>query len=102
MYHKIQRKLQKIIYSLDIFKYEGNVLRIKGWMFSESSEIEDISIVLRSKSQKWSLMAETRVERIDVYNHHKKNKNALNSGFYTMVLVKGLEKGRVWIEYTKE
>ena len=30
MHHRIQRKLQKIIYSLDVFRYEGNVLRIKG------------------------------------------------------------------------
>lgn len=102
MHHKIQRKLQKIIYSLDVFKYEGNVLRIKGWMFSESSEIEDISIVMKSKSQKWRLMAETQVERIDVYNHHKKSANALNSGFYTVVLIKGVERGSIWIEYTKE
>lgn len=102
MYHKIQRKLQNIIYSLDVFEYEGNVLRIKGWMFSKNSEVEDISILLTSKGEKWSLMAETQVERIDVFNHHKRNKYAMNSGFYTVVLIKGVARGHVWMEYTKE
>lgn len=102
MIHKIQRKLKKTIYSLDIFKYENNVLRIKGWMFSKDSVLEDVTLVLKGKKQAWTVMAETQVERIDVYNHFNKNKYALRSGFYAVILVKGLEKGTVWLEYTKD
>ena len=102
MYHRIQRKLQNILCSIDIFDYTGSVLRIKGWIFSKKNEIEDISVVLTSNGKTWNLDAETGVERIDVYNFHKGNMNAKNSGFYTMVLIQGIESGNVWIEYTKQ
>lgn len=101
MIQKIQRKLKQIIYSVDIFKYENSVLRIKGWMFSQDSSLENVTLVLKNKQRVWNMMAETQVERIDVYNHFNKNKYALRSGFYAVMLVKGLEKGTVWLEYTK-
>ena len=101
MYRKIQRKMQRIICARDIFEYQDNLLTIKGWLFSESHEIKDVSIVLTSKGQKWDLCAETNVERIDVFNFYKGNPNAKNSGFYTRVLVDGIEKGNIVLEYTK-
>lgn len=101
MYYRIQRKLQNIMYSVDFFNYEGNVLKIKGWIFSEDYKIEDVSLVLTSKGQRWDLLAETGVERIDVYNHFKRNLHAKNSGFYAMVLARGFTNGIVWLEYRK-
>lgn len=101
MYSRIQRKLQNILYTVDLFEYEGNILRLKGWIFSENEKVEDIAIILTSKGEKWDLIAETEVERIDVYNHHNRNLHAKNSGFYTASLIKGITNGMVWLEYTK-
>ncbi len=101
MYHKIQRKLQDILYTVDLFEYEGNILRFKGWLFAENDNIEDVSVYLKCNGEKWYLHPETEVERIDVYNHHKRNLRAKNSGFYVASLVKGVESGSVWIEYSK-
>lgn len=102
MYQKIQRKLQNILCTVDLFEYKGNVLRVKGWIFSEDCEIDDISIVLTSKGKSWDLFAETKVERIDVYNFYKKNSYAKHSGFYTLVYIKGIVSGSIWLEYTKK
>lgn len=101
MYHRIQRKLQKIMCSVDFFEYTGNVLKVKGWIFSEEHELEAVSIVLTSRGQRWDLLAETKVERIDVYNHFKGNLHAKNSGFYTTALIKGIANGSVWLEYSR-
>lgn len=101
MYQRIQRKLQKIMCSVDFFEYTGNVLKVKGWIFSEEYELEDISIVLSSAGQRWDLLADTNVERIDVYNHFKRELHAKDSGFYAAVLVKGISNGVVWLEYKK-
>lgn len=101
MYQRLQRKLQKIMCSVDFFEYAGNVLKVKGWIFSENCEVEDVSLVLISNGQRWDLCADVKVERIDVYNHFKRELHAKDSGFYAAVLIKGVSNGRVWLEYRK-
>ena len=81
MYQRLQRKLQKIMFSMDFFEYREDVLRIKGWIFSQEHKIEDVTIVLKSGGQSWDLLAGTEIERIDVFNHFKGNLYAKNSGF---------------------
>ena len=101
MYQRLQRKLQKIMCAVDFFEYTGNVLKVKGWLFSPEYNIEDVSIVLKSEGKRWDLHADTGVERIDVYNHFKRELHAKDSGFFTMVLIKGIGSGTVWLEYKK-
>lgn len=101
MYQRLQRKLQKIMFSMDFFEYREDVLRVKGWLFSEEYKIEDVMIVLKSGGQSWDLLADTGIERIDVFNHFKGNLHAKNSGFYATALIKGITNGSVWLEYSK-
>ena len=102
MYQRLQRKLQKIMFSMDFFEYREDVLRVKGWIFSLEQKIEDVTIVLKSGGQSWDLLAGTEIERIDVLNHFKGNPYAKNSGFYTTALIKGIVNGIVWLEYRKK
>lgn len=101
MYQRLQRKLQKIMCAVDFFEYTGNVLRVKGWLFSPEYNIEDVSIILKSEGKRWDLLADTGVERIDVYNHFKRDLHAKDSGFFAMVLIKGIGSGTIWVEYKK-
>lgn len=101
MYQRLQRKLQKIMFSMDFFEYSEDVLRVKGWLFSEEHKIENVMIVLKSGGQSWDLLADTELERIDVFNHFQGNLYAKNSGFYTTALIKGITNGTVWLEYSK-
>ena len=87
--------------SIDFFEYREDVLRVKGWLFSEEHKIEDAVIVLRSGGESWDLLADTNLERVDVFNHFKGNPYAKNSGFYTTALIKGITNGSVWLEYRK-
>ena len=101
MYQRLQRKLQKVMCTVDFFEYSAHVLKVKGWIFSEEHRIEDVSIVLKSKGKTWDLLADTGVERVDVYNHFKRNLHAKDSGFFALVMIKGIESGTVWLEYKK-
>ena len=51
MLAKIQNKLLKIRYIIDVMELAGDVVTVKGWIFSEKKDIEKIQIIFRAHGE---------------------------------------------------
>lgn len=67
MLAKIQKKLLKIRYIIDVMELAGDVVTVKGWIFSEKKDIEKIQIIFRAHGEECREAISYGIEREDVF-----------------------------------
>lgn len=100
MIYQIQKKLLGIESSIDLFEFQQNMLKIKGWIFIPSTEIESMRIVFRDWKGKTSVEINREIERPDVYQIYHRNPYARKCGFMENILVESFNSYTVWLEYS--
>lgn len=67
MLAKIQKKLLKIRYIIDAMEFSGDVVTVKGWIFSEKKAIEKIQVIFRAHGEECREDIAYGIERKDVF-----------------------------------
>ena len=99
MLSRIRQKLLGIKYNLDVFEQDGDMLTIKGWIFSEKYKIGNVHFVIKDQTGKeFQIKGRYKIRRNDVYQVFKADR-AKKSGFYAMALVENSEGYDAWIAF---
>ncbi len=80
MLAKIQNKLLKIRYIIDVMELAGDVVTVKGWIFSEKKDIEKIQIIFRAHGEECREAIIYGIEREDVFEVNGQERSR-KSGF---------------------
>ena len=91
------------MYNIDNVAYNDQILDIRGWIFNEDKEVNDIKLVVKGAQSKEHIQCLSNIlqERIDVYEAFN-NKNALNSGFCCKFELNNVYKADVYLDINNE
>lgn len=98
MLAKIQNKLLKIRYIIDVMELAGDVVTVKGWIFSEKKDIEKIQIIFRAGREECTEDIIYGIEREDVFEVTGQE-HSRKSGFEGEYLLYSSKKVKVLLCY---
>ena len=109
-YNEINEPYEYVLYNIDSFDLDGNLLSIEGWVFGKKNIIESVSIKIKNSKYDIDLPMMYGLKREDVYKAYN-NEDSLYSGMrlkckllvngnfklYISVLFKNNDKKNIYI-----
>lgn len=100
MVSKIQKKIWKVKYNLDVFQMTEDILTIKGWIFSPKQILRDVHFIVKDENgENTVIRGKYKINRSDVYQEFQKE-IAKKSGFYAQILIENTRKYSTWIAFS--
>lgn len=97
---KTKKKIDQIELTKNIesFKFDNNILTVDGWLFSQSSSIENLYLKIVYNKKEYRVEMAYGLERKDVEKNYP-NENARYSGFSSTALIENCSRFDVYLEY---
>ena len=100
MFSRIQQKILGIKYIIDEYEQNGDVLTIKGWIFSTKYKLENVHFLMEDdKKNQSEIKGRYKIKRNDVYQALQVEE-AKKCGFFARALVENAKEYTMWVVFS--